>query len=217
MEITSYYELYESTICKHYENIKNILDCCNATQPEGNCFYFHKTTTEFKELICKRANILYYAKDCKKICEIGFNAGHSAILLHLTSAKDADIVYFDIKEHNYVESCYNYITSAFTQNAIMHYGDSQITIPEFLRQNPSEMNSFDLIHVDGNHEELCFLNDISNAMKMIKPGGIIIIDDTQVSFISDWVKQSVKNNSVEIIDLQLPTIGYMHTVVKRKI
>jgi hypothetical protein len=52
-------------------------------------------------------------------------------------------------------------------------------------------------------------------MQLAKVGGIVVIDDTQVDFISDWIKQAAAEGRVEVLEHQLQTIGYMHMIVRR--
>lgn len=216
MEITSFYETHEPAIHSHYTNIKKILDGLSVSDPEGNCFYYHKTTTEFKELICKRANILYHAKDCKRLCEIGLNAGHSAVLIQLVAAPDAFLQYFDLGEHKYARPAFEYLKTNFPQSIDIVFGDSKITMPAFIKECPETVESFDFVHVDGGHEYECFSSDIQQAMQLCKKGGIIVIDDTQISYIYDWIRAAEMANLIEVLEMQLPTVGYMHTVVKKK-
>jgi len=214
MDISSLYQTHEETIEKHYGALKQIIEHSGET-PEGNCLYYHKTTNIFPELICKRANIFFYARDAKKVAEIGVNAGHSATLLHLSADPTATIVLFDLNEYKYTAPALEYLRTHFPQHAQVIFGDSRTTLVEWLTAHPEEKGTFDLVHVDGGHELSCFTSDATHALRLVRVGGILIIDDTQIDYIWDWVKQGVKNGVIEIVQHQLPTVGYSHLVVRR--
>ena len=214
MDIIKLYEQHTWDITKKYYSIRNILQHCGEP-PEGNCFYYHESLEEFKELHAKRSNILYYAKDAKKICEIGFNAGHSAVLLFESAAKDAHILFFDLGNHSYMNPCYEYVKGEYPQTSNLIVGDSRETFLAYLSDHPDEVGTYDIVHVDGGHEESVFLSDIKNAMKLVKKGGIVIVDDTQIHYIRKWVDDSAKDGLISILEHQLPTFGYEHSIVKR--
>jgi len=216
MDITSFYESQEMMIAIHYEALKMMLDDVGVQDPEGNCFYYHQTTTEFPQLVIKRANLLYYARGTKKVCEIGLNAGHSAILFQLAASPTAQFTYFDLCEHVYAEHAFAYLQRHFPHATLrLEKGDSRITIPRHIALNPDEKGTYDLVHVDGGHTYPCFISDVECGMQLAKVGGIVVIDDTQVDFISDWIKQAAAEGRVEVLEHQLQTIGYMHMIVRR--
>lgn len=214
MDIIKLYEQHTWDITKKYYSLRHILQQCGEP-PEGNCFYYHQSLEEFKELQSKRSNILYYAKDAKKICEIGFNAGHSAVLLHESSAKDAHILFFDLGNHSYMKPCYDYVKGEYTQSSEFIVGDSRETFLAYLSEHPEDVGTYDLVHVDGGHEESVFQSDIQNSLKLVKKGGFIIVDDTQIPYIRKWVDEKAKEGLISIVEHQLPTFGYEHCIVKR--
>ncbi len=214
MDILKLYDDHSWEIVKKYYSIRNILQKCGEP-PEGNCFYYHESLEEFKDLQPKRSNILYYAKDAKKICEIGFNAGHSATLLFESSPKDAHLLFFDLGNHTYMTPCYEYVKEEYPQTSELIIGDSREKFSAYLAEHPEEVGTYDLVHVDGGHELSCFQSDIENAMKLVKKGGIVIVDDTQIPYIRQWVDDKAKEGIVSILEHQLPTFGYEHCIVKR--
>ena len=213
MDIIKLYDQHAWDITKKYYSLRSILQQCGEP-PEGNCFYYHESLEEFKELQSKRSNILYYAKDAKKICEIGFNAGHSAVLLFESSAKDAHILFFELGNHSYMNPCYQYVKGEYPQTSNLIVGDSRETFLAYICDHPEELGTYDIVHVDGGHEESVFLSDIKNAIKLVKKGGIIIVDDTQIPYIRKWVDDSAKDGSISVVEHQMPTFGYEHCIVK---
>ena len=75
---------------------KLIID--SKAQLEGNNFYKHGTLTLENWKIRKQLNIFWCGKQAlTKICEIGFNAGHSTMLMLLGRDKTSlDFLIFDV-------------------------------------------------------------------------------------------------------------------------
>jgi hypothetical protein len=114
---------------------------------EGNCFFKHNTFDLYPELKPKQVNLYASAKILKpnaKLCEIGFNAGHSA-LLFLLSTKQIPLHFtiFDLGCHPYTRPALNYIASKFP-NTVFEYieGNSILTFPEWIKiTNPKLVSS----------------------------------------------------------------------------
>ena len=61
---------------EHLKNLENIIDGMGEAL-EGNCVYIDRTLNRSDDLKNKQLNLQHIAKGKKRICEIGFNAGHS--------------------------------------------------------------------------------------------------------------------------------------------
>ena len=72
-----------------------------------------------------------------------------------------------------------------------------------------------LVHVDGGHSLECFTNDFNCALKLVRIGGTIIADDTNIPYINDYLNIKIKEGVVEEIKDVLFTVGYEHRVVRR--
>jgi predicted O-methyltransferase YrrM len=66
-------------------------------------------------------------------------------------------------------------------------GYSHMVLPKLIEEETKE---FDVIYIDGDHEYECVLQDIKNAEILLKPGGIMILDDYQ-EVVWHGVKQAV--------------------------
>mmetsp|Transcript_5885 Transcript_5885/g.17669 ORF Transcript_5885/g.17669 Transcript_5885/m.17669 type:complete len:193 (+) Transcript_5885:279-857(+) len=69
------------------------------------------------------------------ICEIGFNAGHSASTF-LSAAPNATYYGFDSMDHSYTPNSYSFLSNVFPGRTSMVWGDSIKTVPEFQRTHP---------------------------------------------------------------------------------
>lgn len=186
---------------------------------EGNCFYVHGSIDLYPELYSKQLNLFWCGKQAlTKICEIGFNAGHSTMLMLLGRDKTPlDFTVFDIGHHSYTKPCLKYIKSQF-QHVNFEYieGDSTVTIPKWMEINQIDKESYDVVHVDGGHSEHCISNDMKNADILVKKGGILIIDDTNIQYINKYVDLYISSGKYSEMDLQ-KTKGYPHRIIKKNI
>jgi predicted O-methyltransferase YrrM len=210
---------YESRTEERYvylEDLKNLILKSNAAL-EGNCFYHHQSVNIFPELYTKQLNLFAIGQQAgPTICEIGFNAGHSTMLMLLGREKTPlKYTIFDIGQHPYTRPCYEYIKSKFPHVKFEYIeGDSTIIMPEWVILNPESIGQYDLVHVDGGHSEECISNDMKNADILVKSGGTIIIDDTNDPIINRYVDEYIANrNYTELI--LFPTYGYPHRIIKK--
>jgi predicted O-methyltransferase YrrM len=107
--------------------------------------------------------------------EIGFNAGHSAevFLQHNSTLK---LLSFDLGSYNYVIKGKEYIDATYPNRHELILGDSTVTIPKYINENPDKR--FDVIFIDGGHEYPVAKADLENCMKMANNDTIVMIDDT---------------------------------------
>lgn len=120
----------------------------------------------------------------KRIAEIGFNAGHSSCLF-LYSVPNSTVTSFDLCEHKYSDKCQDYVRSQFPNRLNIICGDSTKTIPKLKKKY-----KFDLIFIDGGHENNLPYLDLKNSLQFLaRKGSIIIMDDTYYSFlVTQWLK-----------------------------
>ena len=189
---------------EHIRNLKKILEYVGENV-EGNLICDKQPDNYIlDENFEKIYNIQYLAKNRKKICEIGINACHSILLMLLVNP-DAEYLLFDLNEHQYTDFCVNYIKSAFPNTKInVVYGNSVETINDYILQNPIELNTFDLCHLDGGHTENVFSNDFTNVKNLISNDGCVIFDDYNFIEIHNYINSKLHNNViVEVNDINL--------------
>jgi len=185
---------------------------------EGNSFYYHNTLQKYPELFAKQIN-LYWAGIMAetRICEIGFNAGHSAMLMLLgRNPTPIDFTIFDIGHHYYTKPCLEYIKNTFPHVQFEFIeGDSTVEMPLWIEKHPELIEQYEIIHVDGGHTEHCIRNDMENASKLVKPNGIIIIDDTDDAVINSYVNMYLQNGNYEEVKNIHSTFGYPHRMIRK--
>jgi len=184
---------------------------------EGNSFYIHQSLHLFPQLWKKQVNLFWCGKEAStRICEIGFNAGHSAMLMLLGRNKTPlDFTIFDIGEHSYVRPCLDYIKNVFPHvNFEYIEGDSTTTMPEYIKNNNSLVGKYEVVHVDGGHSEYCIMNDMKNADILVAHNGYIIIDDTNFEHINNYIDIYISSGSYTEVDV-IKTEGYPHRIIRK--
>jgi len=208
------YDAKANQMRKYVEDIHSIILSC-VVPLEGNCFYHHNTLSLYPELYSKQVNLVWCGKHAKThICEIGFNAGHSTMLMLLgRDATPLDFTIFDIGHHAYTRPCLEYIKKEFGHVKFEYIeGDSTQTMKSWISAHPDSVGIYDVVHVDGGHSEHCIRNDMINADKLVRAGGIIIVDDTNSETINKYVNLYIQIGNYQEVQL-LPSVGYPHRVI----
>ena len=214
MELAQEYAEKYPEMLIYLEDLKQIiLEHIPETEFEGNSFYHHQSIREYPELYNKQLNLFWCGKQTPaRICEIGFNAGHSAMLLLMASSATTFTV-FDIGHHRYTQTCLNYIEHIFPHVAFEYIvGDSTRTMPT---QMDGRIQTYDLVHVDGGHSEFCATSDMKHADILLKPGGIMVVDDTDAPQINGLVETYLASGKYEVVDV-LKTFGYPHRIIRKR-
>jgi hypothetical protein len=219
-------ELIQAQYAAHAEQVEYMLDDIlkrieahsSITKFEGNCFYYHLTNKRYEKLLPKQCNLFWCGQQAKtRICEIGFNAGHSAYLMLLGKGGGTlDFTVFDICEHSYTKPCLDYMKETFKDVKFdLIDGDSTKTMPAWISAHPESLESYDVVHVDGGHSEHCIASDLECAKKLVKRGGILIIDDTNMQVINQKVDALLKSNEGYQEITPFPTVGYQHRILRK--
>lgn len=176
---------------------------------EGNCFFYHRTFDKISGNN-KGINLFSLGKNCSRILEIGFNAGHSC-LLFLLSNPENKIDCFDICEHSYTNLCFDYLSKTFPGRINLYQGDSKKTLPDFKRENPEKF--YDLIHIDGSHEINDANCDFYNTFCLSQKNGFVIFDDVNLPQMKHLWNLFVKDGHVREV-YSLPVETYPHVIGK---
>lgn len=216
IELEADYSSHDSQRQKILTDLEGIVSGTGASL-EGNSFYYHGTLNLYPQLFTKQLNLYWCGKQAAtRLCEIGFNAGHSAMLLLLGRGDvPLDFTIFDIGHHVYTRPTLQYIESQFP-HVKMEYieGNSITTMPHWISNNPSAVGTYDVVHVDGGHSDECIHNDMINADRLTRIGGIIIVDDSHCYNIKNVITYYLSSGRYTEVDV-LHTIGYQHRVIRK--
>jgi predicted O-methyltransferase YrrM len=143
---------------------------------EGNTFFAHRQE-DYSELsprfLNKRRTLALAANVFTDIVEIGFNAGHSAMLM-LTANPNLRLTCIDICSHRYTVPCFEYLHSIFGDRITLIEGNSLLAMPLLKAQG----KEYGLYIIDGGHGVDVADSDIHNIIHCSKPGSIIMFDDS---------------------------------------
>lgn len=112
------------------------------------------------------------------ICEVGFNAGHSAAVF-LTANPSAHYVGFDLGTLGWSAAQRSLVNTMFPGRIEHIIGSSFQTVPRYHQQHPAF--SCDLWSVDGDHGPDA-AKDFAAARAMATRGGLVLADDHTASF-----------------------------------
>lgn len=205
-------KLYLQNLEKHasyFEGLKRI--CVEIGEPvEGNLFHpHHNINVSLEETLPKQVNIYSLARTANRVLEIGFNAGHS-VLLMLIANNTSEIICFDICSHAYTEKCFEYLAKHFPNRLQLIKGDSTQTVPQYILDHPSD--TFDLVHIDGGHHPEIVQKDFNNCYTIATK--FIVMDDTNMSPINGIVEKAILKKLVLEIHM-CKTIRYQHRILKK--
>ena len=135
----------------------------------------------FWELCCA-LNLFARRRAPAKYLEIGVRRGKSMAQVACNS-HDCDITGFDawISPYAHVENpgpdfvAWEMQRLGHRGNLELISGDTQKTLPQFLRNHPDDL--FDLATIDGDHSEEGAMRDLRNVAPRIASGGLLLFDD----------------------------------------
>eukprot|EP00440_Ansanella_granifera_P075754 gb/GFBE01082202.1/.p2 GENE.gb/GFBE01082202.1/~~gb/GFBE01082202.1/.p2 ORF type:complete len:276 (-),score=50.07 gb/GFBE01082202.1/:133-960(-) len=110
----------------------------------------------------------------KNICEVGFNAGHSASI-YLNANPEANLYSFDIGQFPYTRGNSKLMKELFPDRFEYIEGDSQSSARAFAEQRPDV--KCDVISVDGDHSTEGTFADLENFRKLASCRNWVLMDD----------------------------------------
>jgi hypothetical protein len=209
--------LYNKAMEKNAHILNRLNELMKSCQEhiEGNLFYPDHEWYQFVEIselfAEKRYNLFELATTAANILEIGFNAGHSCFL-QLIANPISQIQIFDDNRHSYTKKCFQYLDVMFPGRLNMILGDSTKMLPNFLTYR-----RYDLIHIDGGHDEKIFSLDLENCKQLATKNSLILIDDYWIPNIGKTVDSKVSQNLIKRFTLPYETVskyGILHVLVK---
>jgi hypothetical protein len=116
----------------------------------------------------------------RTVCEVGFNAGHSALLWLLAGA--TRVISFELGQYSYSHVAAAWLAERFPGKLHVVMGDSLHTVPTFSAMFPAE--KCNIVVVDGGHLFEHARGDLLNLKKLVDVGPrarsshVLLVDDT---------------------------------------
>lgn len=123
----------------------------------------HPPQVAFYQQLARRAGI-------RTVCEIGFNAGHSAAVW-LTASPTLHVYSFDLMDTSMGLAAVDYLQRRFAGRLTAFGGDSLVEVKK------ARLPPCDLIHVDGKHDYEHVIQDTLNMRRHAAPAAIFLFDD----------------------------------------
>lgn len=171
-------EVFSADFMSHLDNLNQIV-AKTGQRMEGNLCYLHKSENYLgappdPSRAHRRRNYFRVMSVKSNLLEVGFNAGHSALLCLMSNPS---ITYFgvDIGANAYSRDAADYLRDRFGNRFEIIFGDSREVLPALATHRRLR---FDAMHVDGGHGDATCRADISNCLRLASSRSHLILDDT---------------------------------------
>ena len=198
---TSYshrYEKWGRTFISRLQKLNEVIRT-NGGELEGNLCYFHNEPNYAHappdpRRGLRRKCFLSVIAGCNHLFEIGFNAGHSALLaLDHTQMKVTSI---DWALHPYTVAAAKFLESEFPWRFAFKMDSRDL----FNCRNVLDISGCDIWHIDGGHSVEVFANDIQTFLCLSEVGCRVLIDDFYVEPINAIMEYLVTAGDLEPFD-----------------
>ena len=146
-----------------------------ASTPQGfQAYKYGSTKTRFMfNETCAHARAT--SRTLSQVCEIGFNAGHTA-LLFLEAAPAAHVLSFDLGEWPWAKKQAALLTRAYGVARFKAvFGSSEETVPAYARTRmPAKC---DVAFIDGGKTEQLRMADLQNIRQVARPQALLLFDE----------------------------------------
>ncbi|XP_063438167.1 uncharacterized protein LOC134719128 [Mytilus trossulus] len=131
------------------------------------------------QLLAYYRHIMKYRHTIRRICEIGFNGGHSALMWAILFKGNIDIVVFDTCIDKRCDIGEELIREMFPKIRLkVVRGDSTKTVPIYRHNNPNV--KCDFISIDGGHLGEVPKTDLLYMQYLAADNNIIVMDDVNI-------------------------------------
>lgn len=111
-----------------------------------------------------------------RICEVGFNAGHSALASLTSAPQGTSIISFDLFSKSYTRPCADFLQDVFPGRLQLIAGPSNETILKFASTNLFAPRC-DVVFIDGGHEEHEASSDLLLMSLLSRPRETMVVMD----------------------------------------
>ncbi|WPT12569.1 Glucoside xylosyltransferase 2 [Picochlorum sp. SENEW3] len=127
-------------------------------------------------------SLLYQTSVKTHVCEIGFNAGHSAVMF-LSAGKNIRLTSFDMGKLPWSSDMVERIHQLFPGQFTYIKGNSREIIPQYMdKLRSGSVDRCDIMFVDGDHSYEGARIDFTNSIQIMSQESLLIADDYSKSF-----------------------------------
>ncbi|MDK3016490.1 class I SAM-dependent methyltransferase [Pseudodonghicola flavimaris] len=137
----------------------------------------------------KRENLRRLAADAGEILEVGFAAGHSALLMLLANPTSR-LTIVDPLEFVHTRACFKYLDAMFPGRLELIEGYSTDVLPRLPKEK------YDLVHLDGGKEKT-IAADLELLRPLVARDHVLCIDDTQNAALNAEVNRWIAAGRLE--------------------
>lgn len=182
---------------------------------EGNYCYFHRRlmhplTPPDPRRSWKREVLRRAVGVGESALEVGFNAGHSAVVM-LDANPCLKLTAIDVAMHSYTRPCAEIIAACYPGRFSIHYGSSQNVLTTLAKEGQCD---FEILHIDCGHGVKESLFDLNWMLSNAPAGCIVIVDDAYLAHTRDWLASAEHDCFLEEANLSLPTTGENRVFVR---
>mmetsp|Transcript_25143 Transcript_25143/g.50124 ORF Transcript_25143/g.50124 Transcript_25143/m.50124 type:complete len:223 (+) Transcript_25143:888-1556(+) len=138
---------------------------------------------------------LVHHQGVETVCEVGFNAGHSALLWLSSGARK--VLSFELGQYAYSTKALSFLNEHYPGRIQVTLGDSLETVPSFHAMWPDERCN--LLFVDGGHLYKHAMGDLRSLRPMRNESfHLLLVDDTdQGEVATAWREYIAAGSAVE--------------------
>ena len=149
----------------HFSNITKIIKDIGEPVEEGIMTKHFNILPYFN---LRQIDLYLLSKLSDNILNIGFNAGHSTLIMLLSNPSSV-ITCFDIMEHVYTQKCFDYLSQSFPGRVKLIEGDSTETVHTYKSDK-----KFGLININGGHDYRNLNLDFWNSKSLSDKNAFLI-------------------------------------------
>jgi predicted O-methyltransferase YrrM len=147
-----------------------------------------------------------------KVLEIGMNAGHST-LAFLNAAPHVTVTSVDIGYYEYTSQVSSWLAKCYPDRHLLMLGKSQTVLME---PEVGLDGLYDVAFIDGAHSYKAACIDLRNVRRLLRPGGLLIMDDVgnpaEIAEMAAWHKGPTKAWYKAVNSGEIEELGYDWTM-----
>jgi predicted O-methyltransferase YrrM len=159
----------------------------------------------------------------KRVLEIGVRYGYTAIVMWEAAGASGqdEYEYIGIDDESYPPAPGVTVGSCTKANENFAIKGCEKECHAFRWNSfdgiPAKFGTFDVVHIDGNHDKIGVLNDLGHCWPILNVGGIIILDDLQMPPIKDAVDEwlTSRMDMDEVIAVQFIEDERGHCLIRK--